>query len=115
MGDFWGGEPGYKDPEICPECGRLMAGTSTICASCSGKRSAKLQEERNKAERSQYRADRIARFECALEIGWTIEELWPKRKVNPRKADTDDPLPTWEQLLEKGPEIVIQRWWRSVQ
>jgi hypothetical protein len=46
--------------------------------------------------------ERHKRFGLALEAGWTISELMALQGN----------LPTYEQILQRAPEVVIRAWWK---
>ena len=95
--------------DVCPQCHNLKSKRGKKCKDCQIKDAAAEQERVAQAERIRIRRERQPRYEAALAAGWTPEELTPRRDEDNYDVD---PLPTWEEILQRNPKIVIERWWR---
>jgi hypothetical protein len=96
MGNFTDAQD-IRAVTLC-ECGREMHKDSAVCIVCwNEKHNAELAAER---ARAQYAAmmERHARWGAALRAGWTQEELIGLRPN----------VPTWEQICQREPLVVIQ-------
>jgi len=106
MGDFAiDARDGYR---VCPRCGGLKSLQGDVCQRCKRQETAAQKAEQEEAERLRIRRERAPRFEAALRAGWTLEELYRERE-----GPDDDPLPTWEQILARAPDVVIRQWWEK--
>ena len=95
--------------DVCPQCGGLKSKRGEKCKTCQRIDAAAEQERVAQAERIRIRRERQPRYEAALAAGWTPEDLTPRRDEDNYDVD---PLPTWEEILQRNPKIVIERWWR---
>jgi hypothetical protein len=92
---------------ICPRCGGLKSENGVLCESCQKRQAAAGQAERAREKRIAIRRERQPRFDAALALGWTLEELYRFRRW-----PGDDPLPTWEEIIERDPAAFIRWWYR---
>lgn len=101
---------GEADPlpgaPLCPRCGQIKSEVGELCRACKAKVTAARKERQHTARLRETRRERQARFDAALEAGWTLAELYEYRE------DGGDPLPTWEEIAQRDVGPVIRSWWR---
>jgi hypothetical protein len=79
--------------ERCPDCGGIKSKRAITCVVCRPVK---------QVERDAEAMDRHRRWSAALEAGWTEGELIHMRPN----------IPTWEQILARNPQVIIERWFR---
>lgn len=95
MGDFVGQHtPQRRIKNRCPVCGGPKNQKATTCIACRPVK---------QVSRDADTMDNHHRWNAALEAGWTEGQLMEMRPN----------IPTWEQIIERDPGVVIERWWNS--
>ena len=104
------GEAAPSETFTCAHCGIVKSEKGDLCQACQRRATATKREQRAQERRLETRRERQPRFEAALAAGWTLEELCPKRRWVEGKG-CKDPLPTWDEIAERAPKVVIKWWW----
>ena len=84
----------------CPSCGGRMHRSASLCKACHYEHAAKGREVSKGRRR---------RFDAALALGWTLEDIYSfdsSEEYDPEK----DKLPSWGEIIARDPGAYI-RWW----